>query len=88
MKRCCRQRPGNDAVGNDLLSWAAGRARTLRRRPGVALYQDFRKFEKKSKAGAIQEIFFKMAGAAKKNLVFPEKIWDRTPVLGLSSPLI
>ena len=39
----------------------------------LALYQDFRKFEKNSKAGAEQEIFSKMAGAAKKKSGIPKK---------------
>ena len=40
----------------------------------LALYQDFRKFEKNSKAGAIQEIFSKMAGAAKKKSGIPKNL--------------
>ena len=56
---------------------------------GLPCTRIFEKFGKNSKAGAIQEIFFKMAGAAKKKSGFPRKtIWDRTPELGLSSPLI
>ena len=43
----------------------------------------FRKFEKHSKAGAEQEIFSKMAGAAKKNLVLPKKIWGSNPGIEL-----
>ena len=35
--------------------------------PAVALSQDFRKFAKKSKAGADQEKISKMAGFAEKN---------------------
>ena len=52
----------------------------------IALYQDFRKFEKKSKAGAIQEIFFKMAGAAKKKSGFPRKNLGSNPGIGLEQP--
>jgi hypothetical protein len=52
----------------------------------LALYQDFRKFEKKSKAGAIQEIFFKMAGAAKKKSGFPRKNLGSNPGVGLEQP--
>ena len=37
---------------------------------GLALSQDFRKFAKKSKAGADQEKFSKMAGAAGKKSLF------------------
>ena len=35
-----------------------------------------------------KKYFSKWQAPQKKNLVFPEKIWDRTPVLGLSSTLI
>ena len=51
-----------------------------------ALYQDFRKFEKNSKAGAIQEIYFKMAGAAKKKSGFPRKNLGSNPGIGLEQP--
>jgi hypothetical protein len=49
----------------------------------LALYQDFRKFEKNSKAGAEQEIFSKMAGAAKKKSGIPQKIWGSNPGIEL-----
>ena len=60
-------------------------ATALKRRQlrAVALYQDFRKFEKNSKAGAEQEIFSKMASAAKKKSGIPQKIWGSNPGIEL-----
>jgi len=49
----------------------------------VALYQDFRKIEKKSKASAIQEKNSKMAGAPKRKSGIPKKIWESNPGIEL-----
>jgi hypothetical protein len=55
---------------------------------GLPCTRIFENSKKNLRRAPFKKYFSKWQAPQKKNLVFPEKIWDRTPVLGLSSPLI
>ena len=57
-------------------------------RAGLPCTRIFENSKKILRRAPFKKYFSKWQAPQKKNLVFPEKIWDLTPVLGLSSPLI